>query len=94
MNEWTQALERARPRNEGGSATFNLAIEPWTRKRSREQYAALVAHECVHVIQEIKEEYSPTQPLGVESEAYLMQYLVQEALQLAFESKKHRSTEP
>jgi hypothetical protein len=77
-----------------GALCIILAIEPWTRKRTKEQYAALVAHECVHVIQEIKEEYSPGNALGVESEAYLMQYLVQETLQLAFSSTKERATEP
>jgi len=62
-------------------------------KKPKAAAAALLAHECVHVVQYIKEEYSPTRDLGVESEAYLYQYLVQCGLELLWNPKKKVSSE-
>lgn len=64
------------------------------RKHSREQYAALVAHETAHVVQEMRNELNNGEHLGNEAEAYLAQQIVQECLQIAWNSGKRRSTEP
>lgn len=79
----------------GGSLCFLIAIEPFSaRRRSREAYAALIAHEAMHVIQELQKELAHGQSLGIEAEAYLMQQIVQEGLQWTWRSNKTRCTEP
>lgn len=64
------------------------------RQHSREQYAALIAHEAVHVVQEMSKELARGESLGSEAEAYLVQQIVQESLQDAWASSKVRATEP
>lgn len=78
-----------------GTLCFIIAAQPFNaRKMSREQYAALVAHEAVHIVQWMKEELSPSENMGKEAEAYLVQQIVQESLQSAWGSTKVRRTEP
>lgn len=48
--------------------------------RTPESYASLVAHEAVHMLQELKERISPHEPFGREAEAYFVQHVVMEAL--------------
>lgn len=64
------------------------------RKNSWEAHAAMIAHECVHVVQFIKERYSSNIPLGDETEAYLVQYMVQEILQFAYKTGRSIRREP
>lgn len=66
--------------NHGASLAI-ICMEPFSRRRSKEQYAALLAHEAVHVIQEMR---SNLGELGSEAEAYLVQQIVQEGLQRAW----------
>ena len=79
-----------------GHATMALiTIRPFDKKRnSREQYAALIAHEAMHVVQDFQRRLYRGQPLGDEPEAYLIQQIVQECLQWVWRSNKVRSTEP
>ncbi len=78
-----------------GSLCCILAIQPFKPKqRTKEAYAALVAHEAVHVVQAMRDELSRGAELGAEAEAYIVQHIVQEALQLAFGSSMVRRTEP
>lgn len=53
---------------------------------SREQYAALVAHEAMHIIQQMQEDLARGKTLGSEAEAYLIQQIVQECLQIAWKT--------
>jgi len=53
----------------------------------KEVVAALFAHEAVHVVQYIKEYYSPNDELGAETEAYLVQFIVQSALEFLWNTK-------
>lgn len=78
-----------------GSLTFIIAMAPFNPRRvTREMYAALVAHEAVHIIQEMQNELAKGESLGKEAEAYLVQQIVQESLQDAWASNKCRATEP
>jgi 4-hydroxyphenylpyruvate dioxygenase-like putative hemolysin len=61
--------------------------------RSPEQIAGLIAHEAVHVAQELWANVGEREP-GKEAEAYLVQQIVQECLQIVNESGKVRSTTP
>lgn len=74
-----------------GSAISILAIEPYSRRRTREQYAALVAHEAVHVLQAMQRELGE---LGPEAEAYIVQHIVQTVLQSAWKSRMVGRTAP
>lgn len=72
-----------------------ITIIPFNaRKQSREQYFAMVAHEAMHVIQEMRKELAQGESLGDEAEAYLIQQIVQEAGQFIFRTNKVRRTEP
>lgn len=61
---------------------------------SREQYAALVAHEAMHVIQAMQDELAAGKTLGSEAEAYLIQQIVQESLQIAWNTGMITRREP
>jgi hypothetical protein len=65
-----------------------------TKGRTKEQVAGLVAHEAMHVIQQMQEDIAGGKSLGHEAEAYLVQMIVQEALQSLWKSNKVRRTEP
>lgn len=81
--------------SKSGKLCFIIAMQPFNpRKFSREQFAGLVAHEAVHVIQEMQRELAGGKSLGDEAEAYLVQQIVQESLQDAWASSKVRATEP
>ena len=68
-------------RSEKDSAFAIITIRtPSKAGVSPEQYAALVAHEAVHVVQHMKETLSPNHDFGAEPEAYLVQMIVSEAL--------------
>lgn len=64
-----------------------------TKGRSKEQIAAIVAHEAVHVAQELWRHLGERNP-GDEQEAYLVQQITQECLQELWSPKSSRQTEP
>ena len=79
----------------GRATAILITIRPFDKKRnSREQYAALIAHEAMHVVQDMQRRLARGQSLGDEAEAYLIQQIVQECLQWIWRSNKVRSTEP
>jgi hypothetical protein len=75
-------------RDKDGGVCCVITMPPYTRTRTREQYAALLAHEAVHVVQEMCAELNDGEPLGREAEAYLVQQIVQETLQIAWDTGK------
>jgi hypothetical protein len=74
-----------------GQSLAIICIEPMSRTRSKEQYAALLAHEAVHVVQQMREDLGD---LGSEAEAYLVQQMVQEGLQKAWKTNRVTRREP
>lgn len=50
------------------------------RRRSIEQVASLLAHEALHVVQAMEEQFYPSGRFDHESAAYLLQYLTQQFL--------------
>jgi len=50
------------------------------KRRSREQIAALIAHEAVHVMQCMEQQFYPGSRFDDETQAYLVQYLTQNFL--------------
>lgn len=74
-----------------GSALAIICMEPPTRKRTKEQYAALLAHEATHVVQQMRDDLGE---LGKEAEAYLVQQIVQEGLQTAWKTGRVTRREP
>lgn len=82
-------------RSPGGTLTCIITMPDFNKKkRSREQYAALIAHEAMHVIQEMQDELAQGKRLGSEAEAYLIQQIVQECLQVAWKTGNTRQMEP
>lgn len=77
----------------GSEFTFIITMPP-RRKRSYSQYAALVAHEAVHVAQYMQECLNHSEPFGKEADAYLVQHIVQHCLQIAFKENLVKSSEP
>lgn len=49
-------------------------------KRMREQIAALIAHEAVHVMQEMQRQFFASGKFDDENQAYIVQYLTQQFL--------------
>ncbi len=60
---------------------------------SFEQYAALAAHEAVHVVQALWQDIGEKKP-GWEAEAYLVQHIVQFCLQIAYGTGRERKLIP
>jgi hypothetical protein len=77
-----------------GTLCFIITTVAYSKRRTREQYAALIAHEAIHVIQEMRRELASGACFDDESEAYLLQYIVQHCLQCAWGSRHTRNTEP
>jgi hypothetical protein len=74
-----------------GTGLAIICMEPFHRPRTKEQYAALVAHEATHVIQNMRADLGD---LGSEAEAYLVQQIVQECLQIAWATGKETRKAP
>lgn len=77
-----------------GQTTFIICITPQGRKQTREQHASLIAHEALHVVQEMNRIFSPHGPFDDESAAYLLQHIVQHCLQHAWKTGRTRKTRP
>ena len=67
---------------------------PKRGKRSHSQYAGLVAHEALHVVQEMHRQFNRGEPFGDEADAYLIQSIVQNCLQEAFDEGLKVAHEP
>lgn len=63
---------------------------PWECK------AGLIAHEATHVVQYIREKVhgSTGETLGDETEAYLVQYIVEDFLQVMYKINRQRPNQP
>lgn len=78
-----------------GGIVFIIAMTPKTKKHSIEAYAALVAHEALHVVQEMERHFCPIAGrFDDESAAYLLQYIVQECLQQVLKAPRSRAVKP
>lgn len=77
-----------------GDLTFIIALEKPSRRHSKEQVAALIAHEALHVVQHMTRELAQGNRFDDESEAYLLQHIVQHCLQIAWNTGRARSTVP
>lgn len=77
----------------GSEVTWILAMTP-AKGRTKEQYAGLVAHEALHIVQGIAAEINKGESLGREAEAYLVQHIVQWCLQLAWNTGRIKRTAP
>lgn len=77
--------------SKGGQRMSMVCIRRPQRRHSKEQYAAMVAHEAVHVVQEMRDELGD---LGSEAEAYTVQHIIQDVLQIAWSTGKMRRLKP
>lgn len=75
-----------------GSTVCIITMEK-AKDKSPEMVAALIAHEAVHVVQELWDAIGEHEP-GREAEAYLVQQIVQSCLQEAWKTKRVRRSEP
>ena len=78
-------------RGPSGDRTTIVCVEPPSKRRSKEQYAALLAHEATHVVQDMRQNLGN---LGDEAEAYLVQQIVQEGLQIAWKTGRETQRKP
>lgn len=74
-----------------GKSLAIICMQPHSRRHSKEQYAALLAHEATHVVQEMRQDLGE---LGREAEAYLVQQIVQEGLQIAWDTGRETRRSP
>lgn len=91
------------PHERAGAATHSfytdrlnivVCMDGKNRRRDKTMIAAIIAHEAVHVMQRIKEELSPHDALGIETEAYLVQYVTQSCLIEFWRTGKVITVEP
>jgi len=75
-----------------GVLTFIITMA-YEKKRSIEQVASMIAHEAVHVAQEMWQQFGEREP-GREAEAYLVQHVVQCCLQEYFKTGRVRRSAP
>jgi hypothetical protein len=68
-----------------------LCFQPPRRRFSKEQFAAMVAHEALHAVQEMRDCLGD---LGREAEAYTLQTIVQDVLQVAWSTGRLRRLSP
>lgn len=87
-NATTHTFERR------GALTFIITLQKPARRLSKEQVAALIAHEAMHVVQQMTRELAQGLRFDDESEAYLLQHIVQHCLQIAWDTGRVRSTVP
>lgn len=86
-NATTHILEK------GGTLTCIITMEKQGKDRPIEQIAGLLAHEAVHVVQELWHNIGERSP-GSEAEAYLVQMITQCCLQDALGTGRVRSSYP
>lgn len=66
-----------------GNSIAIICLEPPRPSISRECYASMLAHEATHVVQEMRDQLGE---LGREAEAYIVQRIVLEGLQIAWKT--------
>lgn len=75
-----------------GHSPIAIIVLPYPKSRVfKEQYAAMLAHEAVHVIQDMRDQLGE---LGCEAEAYIAQQIVQEGLQQAWKTGRSKRVRP
>lgn len=77
-----------------GALCCIIACPPMSKHVSWEAYAALVAHEALHVAQEMRLQLNKGQCLGAEAEAYIVQYITQSILQDVYKTGREHSIKP
>lgn len=77
-----------------GCLCFIITMPKPTKAVSHSQYAALVAHEALHIIQEMQRELNRGASFGDEADAYLIQMIVQDCLHIAFDEGLEKRTIP
>lgn len=75
-----------------GKTCYIITMNKYTPSIGRNTYLALLAHEITHVIQYMQDDYAQGKRLGVEAEAYLMQYLMILISDIVFAPKKYKGT--
>lgn len=88
---WAHATTHFLEKN--GERTTIITMSP-RGKRYHSQYAALVAHEAMHVVQDMHMRFNQGNPFGDEADAYLVQHIVQNCLQIAFKENVEKCVEP
>lgn len=78
----------------GHSLLMIVGLTPEYREYSWTQVAAMLAHEAVHVVQNVNDVLSPQAALGDETEAYLVQWVTQESLCFFYETGGTRRVKP
>lgn len=79
---------------EGRPALVLITAQPVSRDVSWEAYAAIMAHEALHAVQYIRDVVNQGEQLGHETEAYLVQYITQSCLQIAYDTGRSIAIEP
>lgn len=77
-----------------GRQSCAIITMPKVGDRSHSQYAALVAHEALHIVQDMHRQLNGGAPFGDEADAYLLQSIVQHCLQEAFADNLKVAHEP
>lgn len=77
--------------NKGNDRMSIICVRAPSKRHSKEQFAAMVAHEAMHVVQEMRDALGD---LGPEAEAYTLQSIVQDVLQFAWATGKLRRVKP
>lgn len=77
-----------------GMRCYIICMPPFEDSETREQYAALLAHEGLHVIQDMHDCLNRGESFGREADAYLLQMVVQECLHQAWGSGASRRVVP
>lgn len=77
-----------------GTCTYIITIAPQAKGVSNEMFAALIAHEALHVIQYMRAELNRNDPFCAETESYLLQMIVQHCLQHAWATGRSRKIKP
>lgn len=76
------------------TCTYIITIAPQAKGVSNEMFAALIAHEALHVIQYMRAELNRNEPFCAETESYLLQMIVQHCLQHAWKTGRTRKIKP
>lgn len=81
---WADATTHHFEDRDGGLVVLIALRHPSEKSATDAQYAALVAHESLHAVQALRNRINDGDCLGMESEAYLLQSIVQSCLEIAW----------
>jgi len=93
QRDTAQATTHLFMRQDGSKVCIITAL-PQPSGVSNEQYAALIAHEALHVVQYVREAVNCGNPLGDETESYMIQHILMECLSLAWNTGRTVSVVP